>query len=200
MLIDLHVHSTHSSCSELLSMDILSEARSKGLDGVCITDHDSTQVLSQISEGFQSDGLLVLVGMEYTTSQGDFLVFGHVEALLMGLDAPELLASVRQMGGAAIAAHPYRGWRPTDISIFDQCLCSLVEVENGRNSRREDELASALAFKRSLTAVSGSDAHSLVELGRCPTRFTVPVTNRIDLVRALNQGCCEPAFCSLQVA
>jgi len=195
MLIDLHVHSTHSTCSELLPRDILSKARSKGLDGVCITDHDSTEVLSQISEGFQSDGLLVLVGMEYATPQGDFLVFGHVEELSSGLDALELLAAVKQLGGAAIAAHPYRGWRPTDISVFEQSLCSLVEVENGRNSRFEDELASALALKHMLTAVSGSDAHSLAELGAYPTRFTVPVANRDDLVRALNQGCCEPAGC-----
>jgi len=170
------------------------------LDGVCITDHDSTDVLSQITEGFQSDGLLVLVGMEYATPQGDFLVFGNVEALSVGLEAPELLAAVKQLGGAAIAAHPYRGWRPTDPAVFEESLCSLVEVENGRNSQIEDELAAALACRHELTAVSGSDAHSLAELGSYPTRFTVPITNREDLVRALNQGCCESPSASLQVA
>ena len=76
MLIDIHVHSTVSMCSSLSPADIIENGRACGLDGVCITDHDSTAVLSQIEEGFQSNGLLVLVGMEYTTPQGDFLVFG----------------------------------------------------------------------------------------------------------------------------
>lgn len=200
MLIDLHVHSTQSSCSSLSPEDILSTARSRGLDAVCITDHDSTDVLSQITEGFQPDGLLVLVGMEYATPQGDFLIFGNVEALAKGLDAPALLASVHQLGGAAIAAHPCRKWRPVDTVVFEQSLCSLVEVENGRNNPVEDDLAATLALNHGLIPVAGSDAHSLAELGTCPTRFTVPITNRADLVRALNQGCCEPASVSAKVA
>ena len=200
MLIDLHVHSTHSACSNLSPGDIISKARSRGLDGVCITDHDSTAVLSQISEGFQPDGLLILVGMEYTTPQGDFLIFGNVEGIPVRLDAPALLASVQQLGGAAIAAHPYRGWRPTDITIFEKSLCALVEVKNGRNNPFEDGLAATLALNYGLISVAGSDAHSLAELGAYPTRFTVPIANRDDLVRALNQGCCEPASISAQVA
>ncbi len=200
MLIDLHVHSTQSECSILSPGDIISTARSRGLDGVCITDHESTAVLSQISEGFQPNGLLVLVGMEYTTPQGDFLIFGNIEDVSTGLDASELLASVQQLGGAAIAAHPCRGWRPTEMAIFEQSLCSLVEVKNGRNNPLENDLAMALARKHGLTSIAGSDAHTLAELGVCPTRFTVPIANRDDLVRALNQGCCEPASISLQVA
>ena len=195
MLIDLHVHSTHSACSSLTPMDIISKARSKGLDGVCITDHDTTEIAAHISEGFQPDGLLVLVGMEYATPQGDFLVFGHIESIPQELEARELLAMVKELGGAAVGAHPYRGWRPTDTSIFEESLCSLVEVENGRNNRVEDELAATLAHKLGLISVSGSDAHSVSELGACPTRFTIPIKNRDDLVRALNQGCCEPAGC-----
>lgn len=193
MLIDLHVHSTQSTCSNLSAADILSKARSKGLDGVCITDHDSTAVLSQISEGFQPDGLLVLVGMEYATAQGDFLIYGDVEDVPPGLNASELLATIHQRGGAVVAAHPYRDWRPTDGLVFEQSLCALVEVENGRNKPHEDDQAVVLANTHGLTAVAGSDAHSLAELGTCPTRFTVPIASREDLVKALNQGFCEPA-------
>lgn len=193
MLIDLHVHSTISGCSSLPLEDILSTARSRGLDGVCITDHDSTDVLAQIEEGFQSDGLLVLVGMEYGTPQGDFLVFGHVEVLPKGMQASELLPAVKQLGGAAIAAHPFRGWRPTDTSLFETEWCSAIEIENGRNTEFENDLAAGLARKHMLPGVAGSDAHNLTELGRYPTRFSVPIQGREDLVHALNMGQCEPA-------
>jgi hypothetical protein len=193
MLIDLHVHSTCSPCSILKPSEILANARSLGLDAVCITDHDTMSILTQCREGFQPDGLLVIVGMEYTTDQGDYLVFGDVRSLPTGLSAEVLLPAVRELGGAAISAHPCRTWRPADTVIFDQGLCAIAEAENGRNTDAENGLAQALIEARGMTAVAGSDAHALEELGRCPTRFTVPVNSTRDLVDALNQGHCRPS-------
>ncbi|BDQ35223.1 histidinol-phosphatase [Pseudodesulfovibrio portus] len=173
--------------------DILSHARAKGLDGVCFTDHNTTEVLAQIHEGFQPDGLFVAVGMEYSTPQGDFLVFGDVEFLPDGLTGNALLLRVRDLGGAAVAAHPFRAGRSVDPSVFHAGLCHLIEVDNGRNSPDENERARSLALGRSMTSVAGSDAHRLDELGRYPTEFTIPVRSRADLVHALNNGLCHPA-------
>lgn len=199
MLIDLHVHSTVSSCSSLSVCEILGNARSLGLDGVCITDHDSTSVLAQIREGFQPDGLLVLAGMEYATPQGDFLVFGPVEHLSPGLDGARLLQTVDRLGGAVVAAHPFRGWRPSDVAVLERGPC-LIEVENGRNTDAENALAADLADRLGFHAVSGSDAHTLGELGRLPTRFDAPVRCRADLVRALRRGLCQPLRAPLAAA
>jgi hypothetical protein len=192
MLIDLHVHSAISSCSRLSVRDIIEKGRACGLDGVCITDHDTMDVLAQITEGFQSDGLLVLVGQEYATPQGDYLIFGDVEGLGPNMNGLELFAAVESVGGAVIAAHPFRGWRPSDVSVLERGR-PVIEVENGRNTDPENAMAAALAGKLDLTSVAGSDAHSLSELGRYPTQFTVPVRSRADLVRALKAGHCAPA-------
>lgn len=188
MLIDMHVHSNVSRCSVLSVDQILGNARSLGLDGVCITDHDTTGVLSQIDEGFQSDGLLVLVGMEYTTPQGDYLVHGPVESLTPGMDVFQLAAEVGELGGAIIAAHPFRGWRPSDITAISPATCLAVEVENGRNNLFENSQAADFVRKQGMAGVAGSDAHQLDELGRFPTRFTTSIKGRDDLVRALQQG------------
>ena len=193
MLIDIHVHSDNSSCSRMSIDEILNHAREYGLDGVCITDHDTTAVLSQITEGFQPDGLLVLVGMEYSTPQGDFLVFGDVESLEVGMDAPVMMARVREAGGAIVAAHPFRGWRPSDVSVITDGQCDAIEVVNGRNTDMDDFFAEGLATKTGLARSSGSDAHTLEELGQFPTRFRMPIANRSDLVTALKRGLCEPA-------
>ena len=195
MLIDLHVHSDISNCSRLSIEDILANGRALGLDGVCVTDHDSMEILSQIKEGFQPDGLLVLAGMEYTTPQGDFLVFGPVEPLAGGgrMDADRLMFEVRRLGGAVVAAHPFREWRPSDASFISPPLCTAVETLNGRNQDEENRQAAELALSRGLTAVAGSDAHCLEEFARFPTRFHAPVANRAGLVAALKAGLCEPA-------
>ena len=41
-------------------------------------------------------------------------------------------------------------------------------------------------------AVGGSDAHTLDELGKVPTPFTVPIQSRTDLIRALKEGLYNP--------
>ncbi len=150
-------------------------------------------ILTQCREGFQPDGLLVVVGMEYTTEQGDFLLFGDIGSLPLGLPAEVLLPEVRAMGGAVISAHPCRTWRPADPVLFDRGLCAVAEVENGRNTADENRQALQLATGYGMTFVAGSDAHSLDELGRCPTRFTVPVNSTRDLIDALNLGQCRPS-------
>lgn len=187
MLIDLHVHSSVSRCSALAPAEIIELGMELGLNGVCITDHDTVDILSQIKEGFQPNGFLVLVGMEYTTPQGDFLIHGPVESLRMGMDARELLLEVERIGGAVIPAHPYRGWRPCEVGLLDSLPCTAIEVLNGRNNEHENALAGTLARKLQLPAVAGSDAHKVTELGRFPTQFEVQINNRMDLVNALKK-------------
>ncbi len=108
MLFDLHVHTTVSPCSKLHVGDILKHARTFGLDGVCITDHGTMEAGQHFKEGIQEDGLCVLLGMEYSTLSGDFLLFGPFEELLPGFSDTELLEIVEQAGGVAVAAHPFR--------------------------------------------------------------------------------------------
>lgn len=194
MLLDLHVHSSISPCSTLSLDHIVTHARAHGLDGVCITDHDSMASRLLLREGMQDNGLLVLVGMEYTTAQGDFLLFGPFEDLAPGLCARELLTLVHDAGGAAVAAHPCRSNRPTAMELAAQGLVHAVETLNGRNSEEENRLAQAWPGRFKLSAVGGSDAHTLPELGRSPTRFFTRIKSRADLVRALRKGRCEPAL------
>ncbi|MYL85259.1 PHP domain-containing protein [Desulfovibrio aerotolerans] len=191
MLFDIHVHSDLSPCSHLPLSDILKHARRRGLDGVCITDHGTMAVGSSVREGVQEDGLCVIVGMEYTTPQGDFLVFGPLEHLPQGLDAQDLLARVDCAGGAAVAAHPFRPGRSVLESVFTANACRLVEAVNGRNPAAANEQALALIRRRNLVGLGGSDAHSLAELGRMATRIHTPVHGRNDFIRALRQGRCQ---------
>ncbi|MFP4035651.1 MAG: PHP domain-containing protein, partial [Desulfovermiculus sp.] len=114
MLFDLHIHSSISPCSNLSLDDIVHQAQEKGLDGVCITDHDTMAAGQVIAEWVQGNGLVVIIGQEYTTRQGDFLLFGPYEDLPPGLSAEKVLSHVRVTDGAAIGAHPFRRGRAID--------------------------------------------------------------------------------------
>ncbi len=193
MLFDLHVHSSVSLCSRLDIPDVLAHARGLGLDGVCITDHDSMDARFAVCEGVQPDGLVVLLGMEYATTQGDFLLFGPFEDLEPGLSAETMLRLVREAGGAAVAAHPCRRKRPADAFLAGTGLVTCVETVNGRNTANENRRALEWGAFRRLPTTAGSDAHTLGELGRAPTRFFTPIHTRAECIAALRQGLCAPA-------
>ncbi|MBN1547623.1 MAG: PHP domain-containing protein [Syntrophaceae bacterium] len=192
MILDLHVHTNYSSCSVLSLADILANARARGLDGVCITDHNTMAARFDVQEGLQPDGLCILIGMEYDTPQGDFLIFGDFDELKPGLAAEELLRQVNEQGGIAVGAHPCRTDRKLDWSLIERGLCRIVESINGRNRRHENHQVKDLTEHYDLVQCGGSDAHQLSELGQTATRFTVPITNRKDLIQALQHGACEP--------
>lgn len=192
MLFDLHVHTDISPCSELRLSEILDRARGLGLDGVCITDHDTMAARALVADGLQPDGLCIVVGMEYATPQGDFLLFGPFEDLKPGLTGREVLRLVQDRDGAAIGAHPFRPNRSVDETLVIEGLCPTLEALNGRNTPRANQDAFILGEQYGAHLTGGSDAHTLAELGRFATRFEMPVRGNSDLIAAIRAGVCRP--------
>ncbi|MCI5207974.1 MAG: hypothetical protein D3910_04105, partial [Candidatus Electrothrix sp. ATG2] len=66
---------------------------------------------------------------------------------------------------------------------------------NGRNDAEYNQTVAHWPERYQTGVVGGSDAHTLDELGKVPTQFTVPVHNRTDLIRALKEGWYRPVVC-----
>ncbi|MEN6373274.1 MAG: PHP domain-containing protein [Smithella sp.] len=192
MIFDLHVHTTHSPCSNLRLDEIINLARLRGLDGVAVTDHNSMTCRREITEGLQENGLCLLVGMEYDTPEGDFLLFGSFEDLKPGLSARNLLRLVEDRRGVVIGAHPCREGRSLQPGILSLGVCRIIEGLNGRNSDVENCKVEQLREQYPLFQCGGSDAHSLEELGRIATCFEEKITSREDLIAALKGGRYHP--------
>ena len=169
----------------------MSRAQALGLDGVCITDHGTMSAAQAVAQGPRAGGVCLLVGMEYATPEGDFLLFGPFENLRPGLRAVPLLQLVKRSGGVAVAAHPFRARRPVQALVLQEGLCSVVETVNGRNSDCENRLVAGWRRSYAFSECGGSDAHTLGEVGSAVTRFSVPVRSRHDLINALRQGLCR---------
>lgn len=196
MIIDMHIHTLFSPCSNLSPLKALDRARALGLDGVCFTDHHSRGVAQLMEEGPQDDGLVVLVGQEYATNQGDFLLFGPLPELAPSMPAPQLLQMVSNLGGAAISAHPFRARRSLDPELAESGLVQVIEGINGRNLARDNERAYEWGRKQGLGMVGGSDAHTEAELGSVLTEFMQPIGSQADLVKALKSGEYQPRWAS----
>jgi predicted metal-dependent phosphoesterase TrpH len=196
MLFDLHIHTRFSSCSKMSACDAVDQAHALGLDGLCLTDHHSRDAAHLIQEGPQENGLVVLVGQEYATDQGDFLLFGPLPELAPRTPAPQLLQMVAEAGGVAIGAHPFRRGRSLDLKLAETGLLHFIEGINGRNHAEENELAMQWGLDHGLGLLGGSDAHHVSELGTVLTEFRQTIRNQHDLVRALKSGAFEAHWSS----
>ena len=77
MLIDLHTHSYPQSDDAFMAVDeLIDTARARGLDGVCLTDHDRFWSEAETRELSKKHQFLVLAGSEINTDAGHVLVFG----------------------------------------------------------------------------------------------------------------------------
>jgi predicted metal-dependent phosphoesterase TrpH len=192
MLIDMHIHTHFSPCSIIKIPQLLQRAKTVGIDGVCITDHNTIASKSVFEKIADNSGICVIVGIEYTTSKGDFLIFGSVDHIPAKMDAKNLLKWVQKEGNVAIAAHPFRKDRPFDTGLLQSL--KIIEGLNGRNKPHENELCKNWLQKHGegMKEIGGSDAHTLEEVGQVVTVFKKNIYNMDALLRELLYGNYSP--------
>ena len=203
MLIDLHCHSRHSRGCELEPEATARRAAEMRLDGLCFTDLNTLEGLSEFEALRSKVPVKIFSGLEVATDHGHYLCFfpdpGKVPApaQMWGgqsgrpWPAREVVEKVLSMGGAVIAAHPYdrESDYPAGDFIFTLTGLSAVEVYNAGLSSAANELAMEAADHLHLPAVGGSNAHqSLDSVGRVATLFKRQVTNEAELVAAIKNA------------
>ena len=203
-VIDLHVHSSPASpCSSVSVEELVAEARTIGLDGICLCDHNHVWGGDALEELRQKHGYLILGGNEITTDQGDILVFGLEEDVQGVIQLKELRERVLRAGGFMIVAHPFRGFLTFGIGYLGLTpekarerpvfkWVDAVEVLNCKVSEKENSFAARVAEDLCLPVTGGSDAHGIGEVGLYATRFPGTVRNERDLIGALKKGLFAP--------
>ncbi len=208
MLIDLHTHSYPHSDDSFMSVDELIEgSKAFGLDGICLTDHDTFWTDEEIQHLSSKHKFLVLPGCEINTEAGHVLAFG-LSKYEFGMHRPEFLqAAVQQADGAMIAAHPYRrrfleepaerpGVREEMLErasgdVFFE-MCQGIEALNGRGLKIQNEFSHELGGILSTNMTAGSDAHKVEQIGTVATEFQRPITCLQELIKELRGGRYQP--------
>lgn len=188
MLIDLHTHTrVHSRCSALTPDALVRAARERGLDGVCITEHDALWNPDEIDALAQQLDFAVFRGIEVTTEVGHVLVFGVQRFDPAMAVLADLHSLVHAEGAVMYLAHPSRRYGtlpPADLAAwFDS-----VEAHNGTEGLLQNDAAAHIAAMMRLPGIGGSDAHSVREVGICATEFSDPITDEASFLAALRAG------------
>lgn len=174
MRIDLHVHTLHSedgiNCPDL----IMRIARRRGLDGIAITDHNTTKGWKSAKEAAKRHGMLFVQGEEIKVTQ-DGKRAGEILALFLNEEIPradawEVIDKVREQEGVVVIAHPFdhkKGF--SNLRSFLGRI-DAIECYNSRlPSRLLNERALKFAHRTRIGMTGGSDAHAPWEVGKAFT-------------------------------
>ena len=204
MLIDLHTHSYPKSDDSFVSVDdLIDRAKSLGLDGICLTDHDEFWAPEVVRDLSGKHNFLVLSGSEINTDAGHILVFG-LQAYVFGLHKPAFLRQmVTKHDGIMIAAHPYRRRYLADpgkdpdarAEMLERALaddvflmCDAIEGCNGRGKTDENLFSQDVGKAFMLKPTGGSDSHRLEQMGTVATRFERRIQDLEGFIAEIKAG------------
>lgn len=185
MRFDLHIHSNHSNDSDLTVDDILRQAGRKGLDGIAICDHNTVDGSLHAIERTKELNLplLVLPGIEVSTSDGHLIVIGIRENILPNLPVSETISIARQKGGVLIAPHPFKKGS-LGLAAKD---ADAIETFNSRCIFGENKRAKELALSLGKPEVGGSDSHLLSSIGLGFTEIDAQSSER-SVLESIRKG------------
>lgn len=195
--IDTHVHTNYSHCCFDTLERILIEANKIGLSGICIMDHHTLfgykKALkireSLIEQNKIREDFLIIPGIEYGTKDG------HVGAMFVDEDikfqkysAKEAVDIIHDIGGIAVAVHPYRKKTGVKDLVFELAF-DAIEAYSGSIAHREyaaKNLEAAYSKNaENMAKLGSSDSHFHTTLGTCYTVFPENTKTLEDVKNAI---------------
>lgn len=196
MFIDMHMHeSTYSKDSYLKLEEMVSVAKQRGLDAICITDHDDMGLKEYARAYSAKTGFPIFVGIEFYSLQGDIVAFGIEDYPKERVDAQEFIDMVKAQGGICFSAHPFRNNnRGLEENLMTVKGLDGVEVLNGSTLPEANQKAADYARALNLVTVGASDCHIPEKLGIFATYFPEEVRTMDEFIQVFKSGGCRPAY------
>jgi predicted metal-dependent phosphoesterase TrpH len=200
--VELHVHTRYSKDSLVDIPRFLAHCRKIGIDRIAITDHNE---IDGAFEAYQIAPERVIVGEEIKTTQGELLGYYMREKVPAGLGPMEAIRRLKDQGAVISVAHPFdvvrsQHWALEELEKITPYI-DAIETYNARClSEEPNQQAAVFAREHNLLATAGSDAHSLLELGRANlwmSPFDGPESFRTALRTAEREARLSPPFVHL---
>ena len=185
--IDMHVHTVGSPDAHTKTEQLPSIIKSRGLDGVAVTEHDNLNPL-------EFPNVVIVPGIEVSSRDGHVLGLGVREKIPARLPADDTVKLIHEQGGVAIIPHPYD----------PVCECVKIAELKVRPDAVETMNADALSFHISnwlarkdaarfkLPQVGGSDSHIPQTIGDVYTVVDSASRDLKDILRAIRDGNVHP--------
>ena len=196
MLVDMHLHALPNSTDSFLTLEeIVTIARGRGLDAICLTDHDSMGGREMAEEYSRKVNFPIFVGVEYFSLWGDITAWGVDSFPDHRGDAQTFIDQVNAAGGFCVSCHPFRNNnRGFENHLRDARGLHGVEVLNGSADMEANRTALRLCRELNLKAIGASDAHVPKQVGKYVTWLPEMVHDLKDFVAQLRTSDTKPAI------
>jgi predicted metal-dependent phosphoesterase TrpH len=202
MILDMHVH---TQCSRDATATVEEYCRALlqyrdicPVDGFVLTEHrviDRSIDYRKLADQYD---IVIFQGVEVDGDRGHILLYGVTDECLRYIDISdrrlndrEVIHIVKECGGIAVPAHPFRE------SLYGRALddqqpwvagVEIIEQFNGANTEAQNAKASAVVARDGLRGIGGSDAHYVNWFLKCATLFERRVETMQELVAELYAG------------
>jgi hypothetical protein len=174
MKIDLHCHTKYSYDASSDIEKIILHAKSVGINGVAITDHENTKGWPEAIELGKKHNFLIILGEEMKTTKGDILgLFLKQQIDGYKKDPRWVMEEIKKQGGLVIIPHPFHGAEgfKDDITKYLD-LVDGIEVFNARKpGTSPDKKAMEFAKQHNLGMTAGGDSHYYKGVGYAYAEF-----------------------------
>jgi predicted metal-dependent phosphoesterase TrpH len=164
--VDLHLHSNFSHDGQNSLQELIQGAKECGLDRIALTDHnvvDGALQLARIAPG------LAIVGEEAKTLEGEVIGLFITDRVVPFMTPEDTLDAIHEMGGLTYVPHPldrHRAhFRPERVVELADRI-DIIETYNPWCDATANAAAARLTADLGKVAATGSDSHSVRELGR----------------------------------
>ncbi len=195
--VDMHCHTRLSKDSLNDPRRLVDAAAAKGLGALCVTDHNALANALTLSR-LPDLPIRVVPSEEVKSSEGEIIGYFLSELVPKGLSPEETAMRIKAQGGLVAVPHPFdtmrTGSRLQTLALERLVAAGLVdilEVFNARAIKRQDnDRAFAFAQGHNLAMSAGSDAHTLIEIGRAYVEIS-PFNNAAEFLAGLRSGSIE---------
>ncbi len=181
------MHTTFSPDSVISPRTLVEQlAMHPSIKVAAVTDHGSVDAIKSAQELASAyPDILIMPGVEITTTRGDIVVLGTEQLPSMPWSVENVVDFARDNGCVSIAAHPFR-----ELGLGEYARDSgvdAIEILNGKSLYSTNKQAYELAKSAGLPGVAGSDAHKPSELYAVYTEVDASL-NVDDILAAIKKG------------
>ena len=196
MLVDMHLHALPNSTDSFLTLqEIVAIAKVRGLDAICLTDHDSMGGKAFAEEYSREIGFPIFVGVEYFSLWGDITAWGIDSFPQERIEAQTFIDQVNAAGGFCVSCHPFRNNnRGFEHHLREARGLHGVEVLNGSADMEANRTALRYCRELGLKAIGASDAHVPKQVSKYVTWLPERVDTLSDFVVQLHSCETRPAI------
>ena len=171
---DSHIHSEYSPDSKSKLKDIFKVAKSRNIDIIAISDHNTVDGSKEARRLTKKDDLLVIPSIEISSIEGHIIGFGCEEKIDRDLPAAETIDLIHDQSALAIIPHPYCFYRHGLLCKADykDLKIDAIETKNARfivgycNNKAKN-----LSKNENLPSLGASDAHYFKFVGDCYSKI-----------------------------